>query len=217
MMAELGKSRVIESGLLFERAGAVAAVVLAIIALAGVWTADLLCVAILGLGVSFLFEGGAVGARFSRLLARTKGRSLSYAEVGGGLTAEFMAGAVGIILGILALVGVASETLSAIAVLLFGGAMLLGSGAMGRLSFLEITAGQSDEGLEHLAHDVVSLSTGAQLLTGLGAAILGILALVGFNPPILCLAAVLCIGVAMILNGTLIGARICGLISTSAS
>ena len=90
--------------------------------------------AVIGIGISLLCEGGTVGARFSRLLANATGKEANYANLGGGLTAEFMAGATGIVLGLLSLLGVVPTVLPAVAVIVFGGALLLGSGAAARLS-----------------------------------------------------------------------------------
>ena len=53
--------------------------------------------------------------------------------MGGGFTAEFVGGAAGIVLGILALVGIAPEILCSVAVLVFGGTLLFGSGMTGML------------------------------------------------------------------------------------
>jgi hypothetical protein len=61
--------------------------------------------------------------------------------------------------------------------------------------------------------EAVSASAGAQVLIGLAAGLLGILALVGFGPAILTLVALLCIGSAVVMNGTAISGRILSLVT----
>ncbi|HEX5400610.1 MAG TPA: hypothetical protein VFY06_16305 [Verrucomicrobiae bacterium] len=208
-----GSRKIVAGGALFEGIGSAAAIVLTILGLAKLLPADLTAVAVIGIGISLLFEGGTVGARFSRLLANTSGNTANYSNLGGGLTAEFMAGATGIVLGLLSLLGVAPTVLPPVAVMVFGGAMLLGSGAAARLSYLEITSSQPQAGVEQVAHEAVSATVGAQVLTGMAAVILGILALVGISPVILTLVALLCLGTAVLINGSAISSRILNLVA----
>jgi ABC-type Na+ efflux pump permease subunit len=116
------------------------------------------------------------------------------------MSAEFLGGAAGTVLGILALLGVASVTLTSIAVIVYGAALLFGSGARARMSTLPV-----EEGPPSAAHQVVReaawASSGPRLLVGVGAAVLGILALVGFAPSILILSALLTVGAALALSG----------------
>ena len=208
-VGESGRTRRFAAGgLWFEGAGGAAAGVLAIIALAGILPIGLMPIAVIGIGVSLVFEGGAVGARFSRLLAASGERAAGHTELSGGVTAEFMAGAAGIVMGVLALVGIAPLELSSAAVVLYGGALLLGSGIMSRLHYFEITSGQTNENVLQLARDAVAVSAGAQILAGLGAATLGILALAGINPMNLTLTGLLSLGVAILLSGRVAGDRI---------
>ncbi|HUA38877.1 MAG TPA: hypothetical protein VMA35_10845 [Candidatus Sulfopaludibacter sp.] len=198
---------------MIEGVGSIAAIILTILGLARVLPTDLSAVAVIGIGISLLFEGGTVGARFSRLLASAGGRVTNVMDLGGGMTAEFMAGAAGVVLGLLALLGIAPTILPPVAAIVFGGALLLGSGAAARLSYMEITNGRSQEGIDEVAREAVAAAAGAQVLTGLAAGLLGILALVGFYPLVLTLVALLCTATAVLMSGTAISRRILSLVA----
>jgi len=205
--------KIIAGGSMLEGVGGLAAIILAILGLSGILPTDLMAVGVIGIGVSLLFEGGAVGARFSRLVANTGKIVGAPSELGGGMTAEFLAGAAGVVLGLLALLHIAPAILPPVAAIVFGGALLLGSGAAARLSYLEATNGSTPDGIDEVLREAVSASAGAQVLTGVAAALLGILALVGFNPTVLTLVAVLCLGTAVVLNATAVSGRILRLVS----
>jgi hypothetical protein len=215
MIGEANRSRRAMLGsTVWEGAGGAAAVVLAILALAGVLTQDLMAIAVIAVAVSLLFEGGAIGVRFSRLLTRPGIRRAGYAEFTGGVTAEFMAGAVGIVLGVLSLLNIAPMVLSGTAIVVFGGALLISSGALSRLGYWEMASGPSSEGSDTVAREIADFNAGAQVLTGVGAAILGILALVGNNPMVLTLVALLCLGLTLVMSGSIVGSRISNFLSS---
>ena len=80
------------------------AVVLSILGIVGVFQNDLAAIAVIGVGVILLFQGANVVLRYTELLceAGATGKARA-AEVSRGITAEFLAGVAGIVLGILAL------------------------------------------------------------------------------------------------------------------
>ena len=88
------------------------------------------------------------------------------------MSAEFVGGATGITLGLLALLAVAPVTLTSVAVIVFGGALLLGSGANWRVSSA-LSGGDTQRG-EEMARQAVNAASGAQVLVALGSAVLGI-------------------------------------------
>lgn len=185
-----------------EAIGGAAAVVLGILGLAQVSPMYLAAVATIVVGVALWFEGAAIVARYSRVVA-AEGHSAAATEMtpmSSGISAEFIGGAAGTVLGILALLGVASAALISIAVIVYGAAMLFGSGAPVRMNALV-----SEEGMPSSANQVLReaawASSGAQLLVGVGAVVLGILALVGFAPYILVLSALLTVGATLALSG----------------
>jgi hypothetical protein len=189
--------RTLAGGSIVEAVGGSAALVLAILGLATVMPQTLAAVATIAIGVALLTEGASIAARYARILARSEASRVGAAELGGGISAEFVAGGTGLVLGLLALLGVAPVSLTAVAAIVFGGALLLGSGATSRLGAL---AGEQRE--MQTTREVVQASSGAQVLVGLGSAVLGIVALVGVAPETLALVALLSVGAAIVLNGT---------------
>jgi hypothetical protein len=114
-------AEVVAGGSMGEAVAGIAAVVLAIVGLAGLYPVYLTAIASIVLGVALLLQGGAVAARFSQLLAEAAGTRLTNRELGGGMSAEFLAGAAGVVLGILALLRVFPEVLLPVAAIVFGG------------------------------------------------------------------------------------------------
>ncbi len=92
--------------LMGEAAGSVAVIALAIAALAGVQPYLLAGIATIVLGAAVLIEGGVLDGR-------------EVIERGELASTEFLGGFAGIILGILALLGIASMTLLSVAVIVF--------------------------------------------------------------------------------------------------
>ena len=180
MYSERVTAKLILGGALAETITAVGTLVLAIIGLAGFMPMVMLSIATIGLGISFLFEGGAVASRLSDLLSEiTEGR-IDIAELGGGLSAEFIGGLGGIALGILALVSVLPLTLTAIAVIVFGGALLLGAGVKVRINHLFL-GNEEHHMAREVARQAVMASSGVQILVGLGAIVLGIPAVTSYT------------------------------------
>ena len=117
----------------------------------------------------------------------------------------FLAGAGGVVLGVLALLGVASTALIAIALIAFGAALVLSSGSLRELNAVQsqsMSAGMLRPGHELLTGQMAAGSAGVQLLAGLAAAVLGILAVAGHVPAVLTLAALLVLGVTVLLTGS---------------
>ncbi|HTC78570.1 MAG TPA: hypothetical protein VK657_08130, partial [Terriglobales bacterium] len=171
-----------------------AAVILAIIGLAGLFPMILASIAVIAAGAAFLFEGAAVAARYRRLAAEAGGGE---AEIETGMSAEIIGGLAGIALGILALIGVETVALLAVSVIVFGGTLLFGSPAVYRASRAE----PGNQIVDAMARQMTAGAAGAQALVGIAAITLGILALVGIVPQTLVLVSVLCIGGAALLSG----------------
>ncbi len=208
--AELQPLRLATTGTTAEALGGVAAIVLAILGLAGLVPIYLAAIAAIAMGVSLLFEGGVISARLVDLLEEVGGGALDAEELGGGLTAEFVGGATGVILGILALLDLAPEVLVPAAIIVFGATLLLSGGGARRIGSVSTRRDVSDE-VRMIAWQVArrarAEAAGAQVLIGLGAAVLGILALVGFDPATLSLVAFLALGAAVLMSGTAVASR----------
>ena len=196
----------------------IAAIAIAIVGLAHVFSETLLAIATIAIGASLLFESGAIAARFAALISREEhSREVSAVPIvrGGGMTTGFMAGVAGIALGILALVNIAPEVLTAIAAVVYGSALVFDSGVYARLNNLE-TYNSGLRGLSReIAYESGLTASGIQVLVGLGAITLGILALVGIHPLVLSLVAMLSIGAALLLSETLMGSSLKGVFSSN--
>jgi hypothetical protein len=186
-------------------------VVLAIIGLAGGLPLAMMSIATIVLGGAILLDSAAITARYAHLVRDTWGGEarVTKAEVGTGLSAESLAGIAGIVLGILALLGYMPETLCAVALIVFGGGLMLGS--LARRRFHATSAEHFGEGASHTAmralHEATGVSSGGDVLIGVGAVVLGILALLGVYPLTLVLIGLLAVGGAVMFSGGLLGAK----------
>ncbi|WP_437785597.1 hypothetical protein [Sorangium sp. So ce1097] len=202
--------RVLLGGSLAEVACGAATVVLAILALTGTLPGYLVPIATIVLGVALLAHGGAVAARLRALSAAGAAGWDMRPELGGGTGAELIGGAAGVVLGILALVGMAPTVLLPVAVILFGGALLLGGGVTADLGALN--ASGPHERLGDVSRQASVAASGLQTLVGAGAVVLGILALVGIDTVVLTLVGLLALGSALVLSGTTVSGRMAAIL-----
>lgn len=180
-----------------EATGAIGAVVLAIIGLAGILAHTLAAIATIVVGAAILLEGGTFASRYRQPVSRVSGEGQTL-EPRAGLTAEFMGGVAGIVLGILALFGTYPDTLLAAAVIVFGATFLLGGTALSRWNW--VMGFRTQAGLDEVSR-TLPVHTGGQVLVGLGAVVLGILGIIGLDPLTLILVGLLSLGVAALSNG----------------
>src|SRR5690242_5352429 len=113
------------SGALIDAIGGLATIVLAIIALAGVASGTIVSIATIVFGAALLIHGGAMLSEYSRSLYPAGANSMAAEFGGSSLSSLFLAGATGIVLGILALLGIYSGQLTAISLIVFGSALLV--------------------------------------------------------------------------------------------
>jgi hypothetical protein len=172
-----------------EGIGALSAIVLAILGLAGVFTNIVASVATIVVGAIFLAES---------MLARSAAHSLSlrgvHTGIGSGASASFFAGIAGIVLGILSFFHPSPERLVSVSVLAFGAALFLGGGAYARLSSL---LNQPES-----AASAATTTPSGGVFAGLAVTVLGILAVVGLMPMTLALVGLLCLGAAALFSST---------------
>jgi len=199
--------KVAAGGSVVEAIGGIAAVVIAILGLAGALQPDMAAIATILIGASLIMEGGAIAASFRQAFYNLEGTGAGAADFGGVVSVAFLAGFAGIVLGILSLLGIGSLILISVSTIVFGCALLLSSSAVSQLNALwssgSYTRGESRE-VVRLSTDA---GTGGQVLIGLAAVVLGILALLGINSMMLNLVALLALGVSVLLSGTAFGAR----------
>jgi hypothetical protein len=194
-------------GSLAEGLGGAAAVILAIIGLAGSLPRYMAAVATIAIGVAFIAQGGTVAARWSALRESAGGVEHATTEFGAGMSAELLGGAAGIVLGILALIGLVPNLLLPVALLVFGGTLLLSSASeydLGRMG------GGYDARWATIVRDVAAGAAGMNLLVGVAAVVLGIIALLAPRAAgmTVTLVGLLVVGAAILLAGAAIGTRV---------
>jgi hypothetical protein len=198
------------AGATTEAIGAAGAIVLAIIGLAGMVPGAMMAVATIVLGAAIFLDAITVGARYNRLVreAYESDGTVSRMEVGGGISAGTIGGIAGVVLGVLALLGFMPPLLCSIALIVFGGALLFASGAKARLASLG-TLGYGVSGqTRHIVDEAIAASSGGELLIGIGAVVLGILALLMQSlTQTFVFVGFLGVGAIILLSGSAISAR----------
>jgi hypothetical protein len=203
-VTDMATRRVSSSDSVQETVAGLAVIILTILGLASVIPNFLVAVATIVFGVGLVLYGvGAVGEINRFFARRDNGQAMAEMMVNG-LSTVFLAGVAGIVLGILALLGIAAQQLVAIAVIAFGGALVISSNSGVRLKSMSL-ASAADEHVARLTQDAAADSAGMQTLSGLGAIVLGILALAGFAPVVLVLIALLQLGCLAVLSSTFLG------------
>jgi hypothetical protein len=184
-------------GLLTEGAAGIAAIVLAIIALAGVSAAALTSIAAIVIGVGLMIQAFNSAAEHSKMMNADAATGAYRAEFGGDVMVDCLCGLTGIVLGILALVGTAAAHLLPPALIVFGGALLIS----GALSMRPRTLPMSSSGSEALAvtYQGSAEAGGMEILIGLAAIVLGILSLLMTGTWVLVLVGFIAVGAAMLL------------------
>ncbi len=183
------------------------AAVLAIIALFGAMPGLLAPIGTIAIGAAFFLHGGSMGARYNRLAALTTENKYQANEFGGSISVEMLGGIAGIALGILALLGIAVQILIASAVVVFGASLIIGAGAVDRLNQMA-SAVWNEESVKKIANNASQTVAGLQVLVGVSAVALGVLALAGIYPFTLCLVALLSLGASDFLTGSAISTGI---------
>jgi hypothetical protein len=202
--------------------GGVATIVLAIVALSGLGQLTLAAIATIIFGTALLIQGGTMLTEYTKLIGPT-GAAGAAEELtgGGGVSALFLVGAAGIVLGVLALIGIYSQTLTAAAVIAFGGALLLSSNSVWHLyrakrAWYRTGAARTVSAGEFLAGEMAAGSAILQGLAGLAAIVLGILAVTGIYPAVLTLVGLLVLGATVLLSGSTLSSVVMGFMEPAA-
>lgn len=211
--AERKTTEVVLGGSSLEALGGILAIVLAVIGLAGIFPLTLAAISIIALGAAFLSQGAAIAARYSDLLEKIGGGWERSVDLARGVTTEFVGGVAGIVLGVLALLGMAPMTLVAVGLLVFGGTLVMSSAGMGRLGQMKAIEGETTGTKGQFFHIAASAAPGGQVLLGLSAMVLGILALVmvGHLSLTLLLVGILCAGASLVFSGSAVAGRMMGI------
>lgn len=187
----------------FEALLGIGVAVLGILGLIGVLPAYMAAISAIAIGTAFLVESGVFAAASSKTRA-IPGQQKKGRIVLGGVT-QALVGAAGIILGILALIGMAPAILLSIAAMVLGAGLLVSSLSVAETEELAPTSDRAD--VERATAASVDTSVGARTIVGVGAIVLGLLALIGLTPATLILVAMLALGTAAFLTGTSMSAK----------
>jgi len=195
-------------GLLTEGAAGIAAIVLAILGLAGVSSGVLASITVIVIGVGLLVQGFNTGAEEARTTPIVHHR---VAEFGAEVMVSFVAGVAGIVLGILALIGIHAPDLVPAALIVFGGALLLAGATSGPMVSNSLMAPGTQQAGEVLSvpYNAPAASRGLQILIGVAGIVLGILSLIFMTTWVLVLVGMLAVGAALLtISATFSGAVI---------
>jgi hypothetical protein len=190
--------------------GGIVTMVLAIIGLSGVRPEVLVSISTIVFGAALLIQGGAMLSEFAQIEATPE---TAVAAGSGGMSALFVVGVAGIVLGVLALLAVHASVLTAVAVIAFGVALLISSSDVWRLLTCRSVAMrfQTHSPLVRVvASEVAASSAGLQAMAGLAVIVLGILAVCGIYTEPLTLIALLVAGASILLTGTTLSGTMVG-------
>jgi hypothetical protein len=181
--------------------------VLAIVGLAGGLPFYMRTIATIALGAGLFIEGTSLGAALGGVVRQG---FIEESAPASGFALQGMAGAAGIVLGILSLIGVLPGVLIPVALITMGGAMAFAGPSRAELNVSALEVGGASDSAKRIAGQAVSSSGSVLTLAGLGALTLGILTLVTFGPyaPTLLLVALLVLGAALLLSDSMLLGRV---------
>lgn len=186
---------------LIDGATGIVAIVLTILGLLRLAPVQLVAIATIAAGVGLFVQGLVVARDYAKALSAANG-GLSAA---GGWALAFLAGAAGVILGILALLQLAPVNLVAIAAIVLGASTVLRTHDATTLALAKIREPQANPVRETAVGEFVANSAALEALVGLAAGILGILSLAGFVSLTLDLIAFLTLGSGLLLSSATFG------------
>ncbi len=208
-----GKQRrsmeVVGGGSALEAVAGAAAIVLALIGLStsGSIPYYMMAISALAAGVGLVVHGSSMAATLNDLIAETSDNRSEQADLSTGVTVEVLGGLAGITLAVLALIGLVPNLLLAITVIVFGGALLLSSGAATELNDLRLERANISSRTRTVTRQATIGAAGIQAFAGIAAVVLGILAVTGIEVVMLNLVGFLTVGAALVLTGGVISAR----------
>lgn len=167
-------------GLLTEGAAGVAVIVLAVVALAGVSAHVLASIAAIVIGGGLMVQAMNSAAEQLKPSTVSTGLAVQRVELSGDVLVDCLCGLAGIVLGILALVGAGGTPLLSAALIVYGGALLVGGAASARMPGLMAPSGM-------------------EMLIGLAAIVLGIVSVLMAGAAILVVIGFLTVGAALLL------------------
>ena len=204
-------------GLLTEGAAGLAAIVLAVIALAGVSVGALAAIVTIVIGVGLVVQGFNATAEMSRtsVLGGTTVAAPN-AELGGEVMVDVAAGITGVVLGILGLVGVNAAHVIPAALIVFGGSLILRGAIAAQGRGGSATAPTAAATPAQVGYQSSAAMSGVEILIGFAAVILGILTLVMQANWVLVLSGFIAVGVCLLLVSASFGSAAIRLFTAAA-
>jgi hypothetical protein len=187
-----------------------AAIVLVILSFIGVLRFPLAAVATIVLGGGLLFQGLALSKRHNQIREElaAAGDTKASDGLGAGVTVAIISGIIGVALGIIALAGGAPHALMAISVIAFGVALIVGGRLTNRLDDLNVASARIEGVSLSGSRKGVRAASGLEMILGIVAVVLGILALIGISTNIIVLLVGLLItGISLAFSGAMISKR----------
>ena len=201
-----------------EMIGGVGAIVLTIIGLSNVAPGFMVSISTIILGGTFLLQGGAVAAEYQEIMDRTSNGVLEKSEWGGGMSVDVLAGATGIVLGILGVIGIATQELTGAAVITFGAALMMSYGTVQGLNDLKLEmTDELEPRAKRAARQALLGAAGIQVLVGIGVIVLGILTVTDVAPMDLALVSLLITAASLVISASVVGGRFAGVFVPSMS
>jgi hypothetical protein len=182
----------------------IAAIVLVILSYIGVLRFAMAAVATIVIGGGLLAQGLALSRRHKEIRSElaAAGNAKAADGIGSGATVEIVAGIIGVVLGIIALAGGSPRAMMAISLIAFGFALIMVGPLANRLDELNAVSSRAEGVPLDGSHKTVRTTSGMDVLVGIAAVILGILALIGLATNIaVLLVGLLITGIALAVSG----------------
>lgn len=182
-----------------ESIAALVTVMLTVLGLGDVAPELTTTIAIIVLGGGLLLHGFAIIGEYAHASVASPTGAKCVGDVG--LAGMLLAGATGVVLGILAFLGFRATGLTTFAVIAFGGAFSLRGGSVLLVNLWGLGASLARKRNQRVASKMLLSSAGFFGLGGLSAILLGVLALARFNPADLVMIALLTLGCVNAITG----------------
>ncbi len=182
-------------------------VILSIIGLSGFSPEVMLSIATIVIGIAFLLEAGAVSMRFPKFLAEERKKFFDE-SFGIGVAAELIGGIMGVLLGVLAIIGLSRVVLVSVGVIIYGFTLALSSATVLRFNLLLSGETTDKDQNRNMVREAISIAANFEFLFGLSVVVLGIIALSGSMFALtLNLAALLILGVSGFMTAAAVTAK----------
>jgi hypothetical protein len=193
-----------------EASGGIALIVLSILALAKMDPMLLNAIAVILAGIALLIEEGSLLTKYAGASSYAPAYGLPTSTAPDGVSAGTVAGVSGIVLGILAILGIAAAELTAVAIIIFGAALLFDFAAKARIMAVRMMDRENSVQSARFALTAASNTNTSAMLVGVALITLGILALAGLTTSILVTVALLGLGAYLFLQNAAVAGWLFG-------